>query len=568
MNMISILFTWFAWICIFVGIGFLTLDVLRLRVATSINRVFVAFWVGWSSCVGLLQIWHMFRRVDISVWPVIAAISLAGWVLFISHNRVLSARISKVKSLLALFVVIITGVWIASICTSAKLPMDSGLYHLQSVLWIKSYAIIPGLGNLHARLAFNNSNFLYSALLDQWVWDGKAYYLANGLLMYVFILQSIWRVVSLLRARLSSTPDYFAVLFIGPALGWIYGTPSMYQISGYSPDILIFIFGAVVSILVLDLLFSKGTRHEDLYTLTAIAIIASAGTTVKISFVVFALSAICYAQFLYARRYGWRIFQLFQVYSIPIILIGTWMVRGFTLSGYLAFPYPNLSVPVDWKVPYDIASRTSNGIYEWGRSLGKSIPTDGAMWIKIWVWHFDKNISLAAITATISLLASIGLHCFSKNKIKIAFLIPLFIPVFSLLFWFFSSPLPRFSGAGFWALAGIAIIHLFEQIRGLLKNWQQQAIIWCFVGLFIISNWWAIQSPVLPLIRTDLGKPDKDMNRSTENFRTFVRDGVDIHYPEKDDNLCWITPLPCALKETERLHLRTPGVLQDGFINK
>ena len=41
---------------------------------------------------------------------------------------------------------------------------DSDLYHAQSIRWMEEYGIVPGLGNLHERFAYNSSFFALSAL--------------------------------------------------------------------------------------------------------------------------------------------------------------------------------------------------------------------------------------------------------------------------------------------------------------------------------------------------------------------------------------------------------------------
>src|SRR4029079_17401394 len=42
---------------------------------------------------------------------------------------------------------------------------DFGNYHLATIRWLTAQPIVPGLGNLHFRLGFNQSYFLYPAQL-------------------------------------------------------------------------------------------------------------------------------------------------------------------------------------------------------------------------------------------------------------------------------------------------------------------------------------------------------------------------------------------------------------------
>ena len=37
--------------------------------------------------------------------------------------------------------------------------VDTGLYHAQAIRWIEEYGVVPGLGNLHSRFAYNSAAF-------------------------------------------------------------------------------------------------------------------------------------------------------------------------------------------------------------------------------------------------------------------------------------------------------------------------------------------------------------------------------------------------------------------------
>jgi hypothetical protein len=60
---------------------------------------------------------------------------------------------------------------------------DSGLYHEPLIRWSLEYPIVTGLGNLHVRFAFNQSYFLYAAMLGVGPLANLSAHLANGLFM-------------------------------------------------------------------------------------------------------------------------------------------------------------------------------------------------------------------------------------------------------------------------------------------------------------------------------------------------------------------------------------------------
>jgi len=43
---------------------------------------------------------------------------------------------------------------------------DSGIYHAQAIRWMELYPAVPGLGNLHSRLAYNSNWLLANALFS------------------------------------------------------------------------------------------------------------------------------------------------------------------------------------------------------------------------------------------------------------------------------------------------------------------------------------------------------------------------------------------------------------------
>ena len=65
---------------------------------------------------------------------------------------------------------------------------DTGLYHAQSIRWIEEYGIVPGLGNLHSRLAYNSSAFCLSALYSMAFLGGRSYHCCAGFLAFLLSL--------------------------------------------------------------------------------------------------------------------------------------------------------------------------------------------------------------------------------------------------------------------------------------------------------------------------------------------------------------------------------------------
>ena len=115
--------------------------------------------------------------------------------------------------------------WLGLIALRPLEIYDAGLYHLQAILWNGSYPTVPGLGNLHGRLAFYTSYFLLQAAFDQGPLAGQSYRAVAGLLAVVFLTQVAVSVVRVLPIALTrhapqsaSAADWLLALMALPTL--------------------------------------------------------------------------------------------------------------------------------------------------------------------------------------------------------------------------------------------------------------------------------------------------------------------------------------------------------------
>jgi hypothetical protein len=67
---------------------------------------------------------------------------------------------------LAVLTFIATTLWFSLRALGGPRNGDSGLYHVPTIVWHLATRLPPGLGNLAAPFAYNQSFFLWAALLD------------------------------------------------------------------------------------------------------------------------------------------------------------------------------------------------------------------------------------------------------------------------------------------------------------------------------------------------------------------------------------------------------------------
>ena len=113
---------------------------------------------------------------------------------------------------------------------------DTGLYHAQSIRWIEEYGVVPGLGNLHSRLAYNSSAFCLSALYSMAFLGGQSFHCCAGFLAFLLALvcmeglkkdkmkkpqlsdfarlASVYYLLMIFDEMVSPASDYFMVLMV------------------------------------------------------------------------------------------------------------------------------------------------------------------------------------------------------------------------------------------------------------------------------------------------------------------------------------------------------------------
>jgi hypothetical protein len=242
-----------SWLVIFLcltGVGLLVRRAMGHR-TRSLWPLFVSFWIGWGTSIAFLQIWHFFLRV--SLVPVLA-IMLVGAVGFAWNARDLGPWLAGLfggdRRLAPL-------AWVVALATAAALIADfaigppaiydTGLYHLNAIRWTTDYPIVPGLANLNSRFAFNNSSFLYMALLETGPWRGMSRHLGNGVLLVVLMAQVLWSARKVFSPRAPLWVRHvFLVLFFLPVIA----NGSLYA-SSASPDLPVYALGVVTASLLL-----------------------------------------------------------------------------------------------------------------------------------------------------------------------------------------------------------------------------------------------------------------------------------------------------------------------------
>jgi len=608
--MISVLLAWSGLCLIFTGLGLLIRRAFALVVRDA-QSILTSLWIGWASAICFLQLWHFKFKVD---WRVLAILTVGSTLGLLWNRKDLWRTITKnyPPTMHVGFVLVMTAIaiWLANRAIGPALNADSGLYHFTSVRWAKSYPIVPGLGNLHYRLAFNSSYFLYVASLDIGAWAQESHHVANGFLLLVLLTQNLLSVVKLVgRAEQIKVYDIFDIVLLPSVLKEALGT----NVSSPSPDLAVFVLGVVVSRqLLVFLVNSHYSRRERGYAVFWIIALASVGITVKLSFLILASATSLLAVIVWFvrgrsddRTDDKRAFTWVAIFAAATLI--PWMTRGVILSGYIAYPAVTGSFPVEWRIPDSAVAEVARDIRAWARQPDgytdpKKVLSDWE-WLVPWAYrvsvsHFDVVIPL--------LLAFAG--CFftifyrktkkpepNFTRVQWSFLLP---SLTSVVVWFLEAPDPRFAGASFWVLGGGAVTLAAQELRtSLNRRTIGLAVIICVavVGA-IVTGMVRGRADVLRRVIINEKNPLKvflDLSTNLANpgqiFRCLIitepgqdsgfypaplvhldtvqtRSGLTLYVPKEGTAKCWDAPLPCARRAIPNLRLRQEGNMSSGFI--
>jgi hypothetical protein len=588
--------SWLILLLVFTGIG-----LLFQRLCNQNTRPHGSwpetFWTGLACGVFLIQIWHLGARVNWTMFLVLAFLGTAG-IVWNGRKILEDLRACLRDQWLLIVILAFISLWLGNLAILPPLIYDSGLYHLNAIRWNASYPIVPGLGNLHGRLAFNCSYFLYPALLESSAWPQKSHHIANGLLLLVLYAQMIFSLFTILRRpREPRLQHIFYALLLAPVFlmtlsfkipGIIQKMAMEFNISSPSPNFPIIILGIVLFGQLLALIENRDKdRAENNYSVIVIVLLAILGITIKLTFLVSAVLIIILALYFSFKDTGFReksnIINL-SIFITACLALGIlpWLIRGIILSGYLIYPATFGAFPVKWAIPLEEVVEMKKIIYSWARM--PNVPSDQVLgnwnWLGPWFAKIIKNISDVILPLLLFICGGILLViAWLKNKVESGFrpdrwliLLP---PVFSLLFWFYSAPDIRFVGASFLLLGFGAVTLCFRYISFLRSHIKKGLII--FLILFLSQNLfnpleknfirvlikegafrkafsgWAV--PGIGLYDT----PVPELKKRT------TKSGLVVYVPVTGDQ-CWDAPLPCTPNFKENLLLIEKDDLKSGFM--
>jgi hypothetical protein len=564
---------WFLSAVVITGIGLLAgraFGPMRLSARTFLG----AFWVGWAALAGFLQVWHLFFRIDRSAAIIPLAVGVTGLALsaraarswareWLARRDVMSWALVAVAAGLAVI--------LANLATGRPTLYDTGLYHMSSVRWFTTYPEVQGLGNLHARFAFNSSSLLIAALLDSGPGAHRGFNLASGLALVPLLLECLLAAPKAFRPNGKEWPyHFFLFALIFPTLRLALSDDHMTSLTADLPS---FAIGTLVGARLLGLLLDVDSRDRR-YQVFWICLLSAAGVTVKLSSFVFGFAsiALALATWMAKERADGRRAEAFPILAslgaAAFLLIG-WMARSVVLSGYLVYPAVSTGIPVDWKITAESVVNVKNWILSWARRPYTPWRDVLGRWDWVGQWFrcaFDQQtfqfsgpfiLAATGFAALSARAAFLGIRSQGEGKLWLA-IAP---AALSLAYWFLTAPQLRFAWAALWTVGAMGLALAVESLRPAPGAFKVGAVL----ALLLVPILMAYRIPALHLVtsgpRSGFGSVP---GAAVKHYKT--RSGLELVVPRAGD-LCWDAPLPCTPYPHAGLQLRKPPDLGSGFLS-
>lgn len=540
--------SWIFWAAVLAGVG------AWIRRPANTDDWFLNFWLGVAATVFFLQLWHFLFPVDLLACIAVAIIGFGG--LALSRKR-LSASVRALPSRwLPLLLILLLAAWLSQLALTGPRNGDSGLYYLPIMHWTQEHAIVPGLGNLHVRFASNQSFFLLASLLSAGPIPGIATHTANPLLILLLAAQAIVGCVRVLRTRGSSRrSDLCMALFVLPAAFLIF------DVSFTSPtaDTSVFVLGAVLlwtAYRMLERTPSHG--HGADRDLLALAILAVAGITLKLSFLMLGFVMLAVAALLWWRHEKPSCSALLRTVAgmtlIALIGLLPWILRSVVLSGTLLYPASGTLLPVPWAMPAGILDAERAFIDPWRGNLNwRSIQE--LSWVlnamrsfgwREWEVLLPFGIAAASVVATGAIRLLRGRSGFHHAL--------LLLPAVAAVVWcFVIAPRPRFAGAAFWMLAIQCVVWAMDALGR--KKVQLVPVCLAIAALAFVP---AMQNAAVFSDLDDFQRVPAPRTREQT-----LASGLTVFVPQTDQ--CWNGPLLCTPTPHPLLRLRDAKDPGKGF---
>jgi hypothetical protein len=435
---------------------------------------------------------------------------------------------------------------------------DAGTYHAPLIRWLESYGFVPGLGNLHGRLAYSAEWFVPSALFSFAWLGGRSLHVLNGTLLLLVVL---WGVTALTTWRREERRASLVLRLLLPLAGLrFFGK----WLSSPTPDVAAAVLVWVVGVLALELAQSAEgeARGDEDARAVALALLAGFAVAIKLSTLPLLLLPLLLAAHRFAAGKPRQAAALAAALVLPLVPA---VAQSLVTSGYPVFPLARLDpFDFDWQVPRAEAAAHVDWIRSWAllphRPAQEALAMPFSEWLPRWWealrWPFSGVVLAIVLLGPLRLALVLIRRPRRPSFERLA----LHATVWAgALFWFFTAPAPRF-GWGFVVLLVLLLaLPLLAAAARRLPPTALAALLLAALAweAWQVRGWEPDAFPAAArhaLVPADYPRPPTCR---------VVLGGLAVHVPVENDQ-CWYEPFPCTPIPDPRFAPRGGG-LADGF---
>lgn len=413
------------------------------------------------------QFFSLFHRVGVLAFVIIniGAVFCAIYLIYTNpKNDDVNGQMRKKFKLRG--IILIAGVFATLLWTNI-IPQhyDTCLYHAQAIRWIEEYGVVPGLGNLHFRLAYNSA-FLSLQALFSFAWlSGKSLHTVNG---FIAVCMLGYAITSFRKngRRMLQVSDLLKLAMMA-----YFFYISMY-ISSPNTDI-----PALLLLFYICIKWSEFAERkiESVLPYSFLCLLCVYAITIKLSVAVFALLTIYPAVHLLQNK-QWK--QIRNHIIAGIVAAMPYLIRNVIISGYLIYPYPEIDLfNVDWKMSEQIALEDRREIVAWGRGNYDVMRYQDTIseWFPEWFRSIHvlwKVLFVIAVVSALILLFIVIYDIFQRKNGPESMLG--IVSIAGMIFWLLSAPLPRY-GIVYMVFLPCIVLGRVMQSNRVIKYFEMKA---------------------------------------------------------------------------------------------
>ncbi len=329
---------------------------------------------------------------------------------------------------------------------------DTGLYHAQAIRWIEEYGVVPGLGNLHMRFAYNSAFLCLQALFSlEWL-VGQSLHTMNGFLSLCALLYAFGTVRTPGREKWQ-TSDFLKCAMV------IYVVNKRYSVASPGTDI-----WAMLLIVYICTKWCEYTEQgeKDTAPWCYVCLVGFYALTVKLSAAAIVI-LVLYPLILLIRKKDVRGIMVNGILAVIIVI--PYLIRNVIISGYLVYPYAGIDLfRVDWKMdPAVLLEDSKYNLTMWARGFtdvaSYSQTYEGTLfaWMPHWFLSQSMGYRILLVVGAVCVVTVMVNMVRSFVQKKYEYAAVLGVCVVSLVFWLMAAPLVRYGQVYVFVIIALAL---------------------------------------------------------------------------------------------------------------